>query len=201
MNMLKHLSISRRNKYIIVYYIALFCLFFANNVGCNAQELVGEKVQIHSSYSNIYLPNTIITVGIDFSQYSAYNDNMYLSYHIYDKNSEECLLYDNERKLIVKSDNRNVVEMEMNIKIPKELSSKELYIVYDVLDLNAGCWLSQQDRTIVSDETYYNKSVAKGMLQQLQREIFSNLVIFCVNVVVFVGCIIAIYIIKKKQIL
>lgn len=202
-NMSKRLSILHKNDKFFIKLIALLFLFVLvvrYDIVCSASERKTECIKISASYSNIYSRDTTLDLGIDFSNYNDYNNNLYISYHIYDAQSGDCVLYDNERRLIDKKSNQSKILVSMDIKIPKELRNKKLYITYDILDLNSETWLSQKEGLLEADVTNYEKNMGKSIRQKLKGEIYSRPVIFCINIVVFVGMLLLIVIIKNKKI-
>ena len=197
--MWKHLNILLKKMLYSLIALMLCVVTFMGTQICQAS---GYKIAISCDSSEVYTTDTVVNIGVHVYDNDIYSEGLYVSYHINDYETGETLVFDNERKLLVQpSKNDNVIETDLTIKIPREYKNRKLQIVYDIVDVNKGQWLSQTDNVLTSDITVYSRDFIKGMKKTLSNEITSRPVIFGVNIVITILFIITVIFIKKKKLL
>ncbi len=153
--------------------------------------------------SEVYNKDFESEVEIIFSNENLYNEQVYLSYHIFNQNNE-LLVPENQRVPInLDSNGKSRVKLNITLNDIKELKNEKiLYITYDLVDEKNQYWFST-DKDIRFDtfSILYEYNNLKRIQMSLKLEILNNPIIFVINILCCIGAVTAYYIIKKREIL
>lgn len=118
---------------------------------------------------------------IKFNDVNYYNDQIYLSYHIFD-DMGDVVKNENERvKIDLDADGRQILEVEIDMIEAKQLAGHDnLYIEFDVIDEKSACWFSTEAMNFGTTSIKFNTTLS----EKLYEEVYSDLVIFVLNVTV-----------------
>lgn len=141
-------------------------------------------------------------VRVCFNDMSLYNDNMFLSYHIYDTSDfhESSLdgVFENERYPIVLDEN-NCAEFEIPIDC-SQLGYTDAYIQFDIVDTVNLYWLYLTGNgSFELDMIHSHNDPIGAVLGRYADAIVSRPFIFAINIIVLVSCIAALVVVRKKR--
>lgn len=183
--------------------LLICCLFLISAIGLkvsfvsasNSQDDVEINIkEINYRGGNIY----DITIEVLFHDMKLYNDNVLLSYHIYDMNSKEVIVFENER-LPINLDNGKTL-IDYTIKVDESI--KDCIITFDLVDQDNSYWFSLNDKIKMKTfDIKHSYNSIKSNLAILKNEILDHPYIFIINVLVCISALSAAIYIKKKEIL
>lgn len=130
------------------------------------------------------------TVLIKFSEMDLYNDNIYLSYHIYDAGGD-AIINENQRvKIDLDNQGTQRLELTINYSEAKAITKDDrLVVIFDIVDEKNAFWFSDKDSIVFSSAKI---DTHRTVAEKLLAEIGESKVIFGINITVSVICIIAV---------
>lgn len=129
-------------------------------------------------------------VLIKFNDENLYNDNVYLSYHIFDT-AGNAVINENQRvKIDLDNQGTQMLELTINYTEAKAISKDDrLVVIFDIVDEKNAFWFSDKDSIVFSSAKIdTHRTVAERLLMEIEE----SKVIFGINITVSVICIIAI---------
>ena len=153
------------------------------------------------SNQEYYQPNMEVEVQVKFNNHDKYNDQVYLSYHIYD-NEEKELVWEGER-LPIQLNEGFIGKVDLNIDLTKYVDidkNEVVYVKFDLVDEKHVYWLSdikEEDSQLPIIK--YEKNKFKGYLNIYKSAVTEHTIIFILNFATFIAAIYFIYRIGIKQ--
>lgn len=153
------------------------------------------------SNQEYYQPNMEVEVQVKFNNHDKYNDQVYLSYHIYD-NEEKELVWEGER-LPIQLDEEFIGKVNLNIDLTKYVDidkNEVVYVKFDLVDEKNVYWLSdnkEEDSQLPIIK--YEKNKFKEYLNIYTSAFTEHTIIFILNFATFIGAIYFIYRIGVKR--
>lgn len=148
-----------------------------------------DKQNINESYIEA-------SVEVCFYNMDYYNDQVYLSYHIFDELGKNYI-YENER-IKINLDENGKAKIDLNINLTEANNNsrnKNKIIEFDVVDEENIYWFSTNNEIKFQTD---NLNTKISMAEKLIKEIQSGTLIFVINVIVFILCFITWGIISRK---
>ncbi len=186
----------------IMTLILILTLFMPAVIATESDDVI----LLISGDKEIYAKNTELTVDIHFNNTNIYNQNLYLSYHIFlnqqDNRVSESVQYENVRIPIILDDS-----LSASIQIPVDLDSKELneykqlYLKFDIIDEENIFWYSQSDIKMNVGTVVYVDDFFKRQIMLIRDAFKINPVIFIVNILITLLAICSIILIKKRELI
>lgn len=191
-----------KRRFLII--IIIICCFLVNTSIVYANEKDFDVQITPISKQVVYDNNFESEVEIIFKTKELYNEQVYLSYHIYGENKSEALVFENQRIPLV-LDDEGVAKVKLLIalnEIAELKKERKLFIQYDLVDEKNVYWFSLNDKiNFESFDTTYIHNTLKRITQSLKYEITSNPIIFSINILCCIVAVYTYYIIKKKELL
>ncbi len=150
---------------------------------CGAEETPDVEVRL---VEEAEFTDTSISVVLEivFDNLEYYNEHVYLSYHIFDCESN-MVIGENERiKIDLDEEQSQRISVRIDMSAAKTLEpSKKLYVEFDIVDEQNAYWFSGNDSLF-----FQSDSVAFGatIIQKVINEIQSSKIIFAINAVTFI---------------
>lgn len=127
------------------------------------------------------------------------NEQLKLSYHIWDGTKADYLAFENERISICQGGTADSL-VELNITVPDV--KKDSWICFDIVDEKNSFWFDGTgDIVLIKDDIFYTHSFVNNWKAIWWVNIRNNLLILCINIVVFIAFISTAICIRKKEIL
>lgn len=153
------------------------------------------------SNQEYYQSNMEVQVQVKFNNHDKYNDQVYLSYHIYDHEEKE-LVWEGER-LPIQVDEDFIGKVDLNIDLTKyvDIDKNELvYVKFDLVDEKNIYWLSDnKEEDSQLPIIRYEKNKLKEYLSIYISAVTEHTIIFILNFATFIMAIYFIYRICIKQ--
>lgn len=177
----------------------LWNFFLPATAFAEAEENSDVKISVLSE-KEVYEKEFLAEVQVIFYNQDFYHDGIFLSYHAFGENEDgtvDVIEFENQRATVVLDEwGSAIVTLQI---VLKELKKGE-YIEFDLVDESNAFWFSyndaigfKTDRIEIFDRPVYKHIVRLG------GAIESEVVIFAINFIVFVGMIgIYVYVRKKR---
>lgn len=187
------------NMHFLIGIIILTAVFLSVNciVADGIEKSVDVEIQVSDEvkYTDVGVD---VPVDIFFNNISYFNDQVYLSYHIFDTDGNP-VISENERIKIDINDAghyRTVLRIDLSMAESIELR-ENLCLNFDIVDEKNAYWFSTKEDLVFQTVTIgFNKT----MQQKLVEEIRNSKLIFLGNILCFIGVCIAVgwFYIKAK---
>lgn len=188
-----------RKLSIKVLLLVLITLCFNNMVTANSSQDVFLKV---TSKKEEFRNSFTAKVTIEYSDKNLYNNQNYISYHVYDKENNE-LLWEGKR-LPFEIDKEGKATQQVEIDLKSEISSKDLSfarITFDIVDEKNEYWYSTNPNiNFSSDAIIVDQDIKKRFTGTLSSAIFETPVIFGMNFLCFILFICLLIRLKKSEV-
>lgn len=179
--------------YAILAIICIFSMVLSINVYADEVEKNNVNINIMSEKST-YSPIIDCDVKVSYSNKNLYNNEQFLSYHIYDS-SNNLLSYEGARIPIKLNE-----EMKFNIDLSKYInlkSNKEAHIVFDIIDQKQAYWMSTNNNIQLKTENIkYEKNEFKRITNMYKTQFLGNKGIAFLNIIPWI-CIV-LFLIRRK---
>lgn len=153
------------------------------------------------SNQEYYQPNMEVQVQVKFNNHDKYNDQVYLSYHIYDHEEKE-LVWEGER-LPIQLNEDFTAKVNLDIDLTKYVDinkNKVVYVKFDLVDQKNVYWLSDnEEEDSQLPIIKYEKNEFKEYLEIYISAVTENTIIFILNSATFIVTIYFVYRISIKQ--
>lgn len=174
-------------------------LLFGAGIGIISQFLCGNfslvngetcyAVELSSNCEAVYGEETAVEILVTFHDRSYYNSQVYLSYHLEDKEGN-TVQYENERYPLTVNENAQATVTVLldydSISLPT--SEKELFLRFDLVDQENLFWFSQrEDISFAGTTVPWSIKGVRVFFLELRDEIRSSPLIFMLNLVAFIG--------------
>ena len=182
-------------KIFLISVVLLWMGYFSIMPACAFEAAPDVSIQL-SEGARIDNSEIDASVQVKFNDMSFYNDQVYLSYHIFD-DIGETVINENERiKIDLDSQERQQFELAIDLTEAKTLAGDDrLVVVFDIIDEKNVYWFSADDSL-----NFDSISIAthRTVGQKLLAEMGDSKVIFGINAIVFVVSVIAAVSLYKK---
>lgn len=140
-------------------------------------------------------------IQILFSNKKLYNENVFLSYHVYNKDGADIQYENNRVPFTIDESGKAKVELSVNLStLSKSNKNGELIIKYDLVDEKNVYWFSNNfEISFITDITSVEYKPLINIYNKLCVEIKEHYIIFAVNVIISVFSITYILKLKKSQ--
>lgn len=191
---------STKNHRIVLYVILSVVIILLGNYKVTLAQNE-EEVKVVVNKNNEYDLNFDVEIEIVFKNKELYNENVFLSYHIYNEEGKD-VQYENIRVPFSIDQNG-----EAKVKLPVDLSglsksvrNKKMIVKYDLVDQNNVYWFSSN--TVINFETDVTNVVYNPLLSMYHNivsEVKNHTVIFITNFFVFIFSFYGILKLKKNH--
>jgi len=187
--MYKHLVTLLKKSSILGIFIIL-------NLSFLVQAESDNEISILSNTQTIYERQTELSVDLFFSDLSYYNDQCYLSYHVWDAD-HNMLQYENAR-IPIKLDKNGEGNIAVQVNL-SGLKGKCFYITFDIVDEKNQFWFSDNSNIEMNSvEVECVLNGIKRIVVLVNNEVKSSPIIFGINFLCFVVSFFMLYKIKKS---
>lgn len=184
-------------KKCIVYIIVAMLLWFPLCV--QASENAGVIIS-NLSYDEEYTDTFESTIRIRFFDDELYNDDVYLSYHVYDASGDNLVQYENQR-VKINLDEKGEMICTVTLDLKDILRNTEKVVVrYDIVDQGNLYWFADNSDicfSTISISCEVDQSSAN--LRTLISGVTVHPIIFTINVLVSLIMIAAIVCVRRKM--
>ena len=136
---------------------------------------------------------------MQFEDESLYNDDVYLSYHVYDALEENLLKYENQR-IKIKLDENSQMVCTLAIDLTEVMKNADAVVVkYDIVDQANLFWFADNPEVKFST-VKINCELDWGMasLRTLKNGVTTHPLIFSINLIVTISVVGLILYLRKK---
>ncbi|GAC41574.1 hypothetical protein [Paenibacillus popilliae] len=190
-------------KKIYVKFLVFFIILLSV-IGATATVLadsVSDLSIVVNSEKKQYNNHFNVDARIIFSRNELYNEKVYLSYHVYDKDNNP-ILWEGERFPIVMGEdgigNSNFI-LDMG-KHSETLNLDNAVIKFDLVDEKNAYWFSgNQEINFSSDGIIYKNNFLKRNVESFMSAIHNSPIIFGINMLMLISFIYVLYRIKKHN--
>lgn len=156
-----------------------------------------DVVITNMSYEEEFSEKFESKVKICFLNQELYNDNVFLSYHIFDTVGNDLLQYENQR-IKIRLDDKGEMECTVAIDLKDILKDSDAVIVrYDIVDQSNLYWFaanSEIDFSTIDIKCRIDQSSAN--LRILKNGVTSHPIIFAINLIVAIATIVVVLYVK-----
>lgn len=185
-------------KKIIMLVLTICFIFTVPMYNVQAEENNATTVKV---LENEYVGNgkLKLTVECYIGDDSLINDQLKLSYHVWNEDKTEYISYENLRIPICTDGNRdNIVEFDVAFDKPKTSA----WICFDIVDEKNGFWYAGSPGVnFQSEDVFYTYSHIDNLKTICKVNFSKNAVCLSANILVFVAAIALVIFVKKKEIL
>ncbi|WP_053372211.1 hypothetical protein [Paenibacillus sp. FJAT-27812] len=186
-----------RKGWIAFFIIFGLVSFYFVNVSAETTNDVSITV---NSEKEQYAKNLNVDLSINFNKKDLYNEKVFLSYHLYDKNNQE-LSWEGQRFPITINEN-GISNVNMSIDLMSSKGSITDYAIvrFDLVDEKNVYWFSTNPEIKMTvDEIVFKNNYYKKMVSTIKKTITTSPITFSLNVLFFIVFIILIYKIRMSQ--
>lgn len=175
-------------------------LLFYKSLCLEASENENADVIITNlSYEEEFTKQFEVNVKVQFEDESLYNDDVYLSYHVYDALEENLLKYENQR-IKIKLDENSQMVCTLAIDLTEVMKNADAVVVkYDIVDQANLFWFADNPEVKFST-VKINCELDWGMasLRTLKNGVTTHPLIFSINLIVTISVVGLILYLRKK---
>ena len=150
-----------------------------------------------------YTKQLDVDVTVKFNKQELYNDQVYLSYHVYDSEHNEILWEGQRFPLSVDNLGKGRLQTVINLKtgvVP--LDDKQLVVEFDLVDEMNLYWFSSTPHiSLSSDQITYVDSFLSKFRGTLVTSIDRHPVIFSINAIILMLFVCVLFVVKRKRLL
>lgn len=187
------------NKLMKIFLILFVSMIISQKVSANSPADV--SIQVNST-KEVYSRQFEADLIVKFKENKLYNDKVYLSYHVYDKEGNE-ILWEGKRYPLALNAKGNY-EVNINIDLLSDLSNdlkdiKMAHIKFDLVDEKNVYWFSTNNNLVItSEQIVYEDNFLKEFSNTLISSISASPIIFIINAIVLIIFIVGYLKIKKE---
>lgn len=190
-------------KHLIRSLIGAGIVVISMFISINSSLVNGETdyaVEMISDHEVLYGEDAAVEVSVLFHDKTYYNSQVYLSYHLKDKEGN-MVCFENERyALPIDENTQALVTVNPNISDSSITSENKLYLQFDLVDQENLFWFSQREDISFGGITVPWNIKGTGVdFFRLSREILNNPIIFTINIAVFIAFSGAVVYIARKR--
>lgn len=183
----------------IILYMNLVLLLFLLPLHVKAAQ-DADVVITNMSYEEEFSEKFESEVKVCFLNKELYNDNVFLSYHIFDASGNDLLQYENQR-IKIRLDDKGEMKCTVAIDLEEILKDSDAVIVrYDIVDQSNLYWFadnSEMGFSTIDIKCRIDRSSAN--LRTLKNGVMSHPVIFAINFIMAIVMIIVVLFVKRKS--
>ena len=190
-------------KWIVVILSYFLILNFLPSISAFADIEGNPDVKIFVlSDKEAYEEEFAAEVQVVFYNQNLYNDGVFLSYHVLQKNEDgtaDILEFENQRIKLFLDESSGTATVTLQVVLEK-LEDKNSYVEFDLVDENNLFWFSYNESINLETDTIevFDRPVYKHIVR-LGQAISNGTGVFALNLIVFIGVIcIYVYVRKKK---
>nr|WP_315023654.1 hypothetical protein [uncultured Aminipila sp.] len=180
--------------FMLIFGCFLFPVFAESKTpDCTVSLIKFDNVDLLHSKINALL-------SVNFSSNELYNENVFISYHVYDMKQNE-ILFEGERLPIPPPKNKtSIINFTSDLKKYPELKKYEKYeIKFDVVDQKNLYWFSLNPNLVFkTDSISFNSDFAKKIVITFTSSIKKSPIIFSINLCFLILSIVLYFYIKKR---
>ncbi|MNW42342.1 hypothetical protein D3C74_195090 [compost metagenome] len=185
-----------------LYLITIIVVFMLTQNMVSAEQQNDVQISLNSnSQSNQFTKQFSVDVNVEFLNKELYNSQVYLSYHVYDRNDKE-LLWEGKRSSInvdkLGQNGHGTVNVDLT-SIPDSKDLKYAKIKIDLVDEKNVYWFSKNTKlNMYSESILYQKSFFGKAINNLKVAYNRDIIIFTINLVTFVIFLVVFWWVRKK---
>ncbi|MNW40838.1 hypothetical protein D3C74_179620 [compost metagenome] len=188
-------------KFLKLITILLICVSILNISSTYATKYEDDvNLLINPNDTEQYSKKFDVSIQINFFKKDLYNENVYLSYHVYDESGKE-ILWEGERYPIIKNIDGKI-SMDVTLDLSHESALAKVNkgnIKFDLVDEKNVYWFSTNSKITFSSEVLeFDFNFWKKSLRALTVTIGNNPIIFSINIVCFLIFILSLIKIKRN---
>lgn len=189
-------------NFLRVIALLFICVTFSNIIIAYATTKIENDVSIlidpsdREQYSNKFEAE----IKINIPKKDLYNENVYLSYHIYDESGKEILWEGERYQLTEVIDGKIVMQVAIDLSGESSLASvNKGNIKFDIVDEKNAYWFSTNPKiNLYSEDIIFDFSFWNNFTGNLTSSIVDNPLIFILNFLCFLLFIFSSIIIKRS---
>ncbi len=163
------------------YYLLITLLFFI--ILYYSDEVYASDVTIIiNSENQEYSQEFQSDIDVIFENKLLYNENLFLSYHIVDRNGNE-LLFENQRIPITLENGIFSTIVDINLKNISN-NVKNMIVQFDILDAENERWYSLDNVDLNTTNLFIDLNPTKAFLEKSKKTINQHIYIFYMNCLV-----------------
>lgn len=175
-------------------------LLFYKSLCVEASENENADVIITNlSYEEEFTKQFEVSVKVQFEDESLYNDNVYLSYHVYDALGENLLKYENQR-IKIKLDENSQMVCTLAIDLTEVMKNADAVVVkYDIVDQANLYWFADKPEVKFSTvKINCELDWGRASLRTLKNGVTTHPLIFLINLIVTISVVGLILYLRRK---
>lgn len=185
-------------KKIIIYMNMVLLLFLLPLYARAVQD--ADVVITNMSYEEEFSEKFESEVTVCFLNKDLYNDDVFLSYHVFDASGNDLLQYENQR-IKIRLDDKGEMKCTIAIDLEEVLRDTDTVIVrYDIVDQSNLYWFA--DNSEISLSTIDIKcriDRSSATIRTLKSGVMSHPIIFAINFVVAIVMVIVLVYMRRKS--
>lgn len=125
-----------------------------------------------------------VVLEICFNDLSYYNEQTYLSYHIFDYEGNTVIGENERTKINLDEEQKQRISLQIDMNEAKSLVSDDnLFVTFDIVDEKNAYWFSDYEKMDFRTEKI---DFHQSIMQKVIDEIRNSKLIFAINVLVFI---------------
>lgn len=196
------MNLGKRKKIFLVFsclFIFIGLYIYGEYKFVSAKQ--NQEILITVDETNAYDFKYTANIQILFSNIELYNENVFLSYHVYNKDGVDIKYENNRVPFTIDKSGKAKVELTVDLSTLRNNNKNEkLIIKYDLVDEKNVFWFSNKTKiNFITDITSVEYKPLINIYNKLCSELRGHYIIFVVNVLFFVISICYILKLKKSQ--
>lgn len=184
---------------VILTIMLISFVTFLNNISTASSTDVSILVE---SNKEQYSKQIDAKIAVIFNRKNLYNDSVFLSYHLYDKDKNE-ILWEGKR-FPLEVDKNGYGKTQIKIDLASDLEEKPkndvVYIKFDLVDEKNIYWFStNQNLNFTSEEIIFNNMLFEKLIGTLRSSSSSHPILFSINLLVLILFIVGYFMFRKED--
>ncbi|MCK8489218.1 hypothetical protein M0651_18760 [Paenibacillus sp. MBLB2552] len=166
-----------------IFFCSVILYIFFNTITASASASANVTISVNSKsqYSKTFTAD----VNVLYKNKELYNDNVFLSYHVFDSN-HQLIRWEGER-FPFKLDSKNDVTVSLQVDISsdlKQMNKQEAYVEFDLVDEEHAFWYSTKPEiNLYTEQIKYSNNIYLEFYYTLSNAYNENRVIFIGNLI------------------